>query len=131
MRGREGGFTLIELMIVVVIIGILAAIAYPSYTRYVQESRRTDAQAMLVEIAGQLERCYTTQNSYQGGACPSGELSSEERYYTVKIVSSAAQYTLTASPQNAQLGDACGNFTLDQTGARGFTGTSGSQDECW
>lgn len=129
---RQVGFTLIEVLIVVAIVAILAAIAYPSYTRHVQEARRTDAQAKLMEIAGQLERCYTAENSYQGSSCPSKKVTSDEGYYTIQIQSSSAsQYTLTAKPQNAQQGDVCGSFTLDQKGNRSFTGTSGSQDACW
>lgn len=60
----QGGFTLIELMIAVAVIAILASIAVPSYRGYVERATRTDAHAGLMEAAGQLERCYTVNNSY-------------------------------------------------------------------
>ncbi|GAB2778349.1 hypothetical protein GCM10027040_00720 [Halomonas shantousis] len=130
---RQTGFTLIELMIVVVIIAILATIAYPNYTRYVQESRRTDAQAMLMEVAGRLERCYTSLNDYQ--ACNIDfPITSEEGFYQIissDTESTVSTYKLLAIPQGAQKDDICSNFTLDNKGARGFTGRDGSEDECW
>ena len=63
----EAGFTLIELMIVVVIIGILSAIAYPNYTQYVIDSRRATAAACLTQQAQVLERFFTTNLTYVGG----------------------------------------------------------------
>lgn len=64
MKRKTNGFTLIELMIVVVIIGILAAIAYPSYSQWVTETRRSDAQAALMDLAAKLERYFSQCNSY-------------------------------------------------------------------
>lgn len=61
---RQRGFTLIELLVVLVLIGILATIAYPAYTKYVERGQRADAQAVMLEIAGRLERCYTRTYSY-------------------------------------------------------------------
>ncbi|MFO8046335.1 MAG: prepilin-type N-terminal cleavage/methylation domain-containing protein, partial [Halomonas sp.] len=62
---RSAGFTLIELMIAVAVIGILAAIAIPRYQSYVEKARRTDAMSALTTIAGQLERCYTVTSDYR------------------------------------------------------------------
>ncbi|RUR25692.1 prepilin-type N-terminal cleavage/methylation domain-containing protein [Vreelandella andesensis] len=63
-EARQHGFTLIEMLITVAIIGIVAGIAYPSYTRYVERSLRTDAHAGLLQAASELERCYSRQYAY-------------------------------------------------------------------
>ncbi len=67
-KARSYGFTLIEVMITVVIIGILAAIAYPSYTRYTQQSRRSDAQIALTEIAARQEKFFAQCATYASNA---------------------------------------------------------------
>ena len=69
MRNTQRGFTLIELMIVVAIIGILAAIAVPQYLDYVTRSRRADGQSTLLQVAQALERCYTQFSAYNNTSC--------------------------------------------------------------
>jgi type IV pilus assembly protein PilE len=133
------GFTLIEIMVVLVIVAILAAIALPSYNRQVQKSRRTDAQNVLMRIAAAQERNYTLFNRYAAtltGAPPAGlglaDASSEHDYYTVTLVVGAGNqtFTLTAAPQDAQVDDTCGSLTLGNSDAKGF---SGNEDNgvCW
>lgn len=129
----QSGFTLIELMIAVAVIAILASIAYPSYTKYVQEARRTDAKAALMEAAGQMERCYTVTSDYTSASCPDDPMASEEGFYTISVSASAASYTLTATPDGApQNQDSeCAEFTVTQTGQRAAEDSSGNASACW
>ncbi|MFC3284190.1 type IV pilin protein [Litchfieldella rifensis] len=123
----HSGFTLIELLITVAVIGILAAIAYPLYTGYVEQARRSDGQSMLMQTAGRLERCYTASSSYQGciAGLDDGGLESADGHYTITASTlTASTYTLSASPNGAQADDSCGSLTLDSRGAR-------TPDGCW
>jgi len=123
LKGQRG-FTLIELMIVLVIIGIVASIAYPSYTRYVQKSVRTDAHAGLMQVASELERCYTRTYTYNN--CSNSDTFSPEKHYTIEVKSTGDGYLLTATP-NPKLNqnDGCDEpLTLSSSGER-------LPDACW
>lgn len=111
---HQAGFTLIELMIAVAVIGILTAIAYPSYQGYVESARVSDGQAKLMELAGQLERCYTADYSYSG--CITLPVDSEEGYYEVTGSPSASSYTLTAKHEGSQVKAECKTMKIDQSG---------------
>ncbi len=129
---RGGGFTLIELMIVVAIIAILAAIALPAYTSYVTKTKRVAAEGCLSEHANYMERYYTTNLSYKGAALPGLDCASPQRtganyQYSVASASTAA-YSITATPTGAQLSrdTQCGTLSINQVGTRGP-----STDGCW
>jgi type IV pilus assembly protein PilE len=131
------GFTLTEIMIVVAIIGILAAIAYPSYQDSVRKSRRADARAVLLEAAQFMERRYTEslQTGYAGVALPT-ELQAapkdgNPKYYNVTLTNLAQNtFTLNAAPTGAQSSDGCGTLTLTNAGVKGQA-TGKTVDQCW
>jgi type IV pilus assembly protein PilE len=130
----KNGFTLVELMIACAIVGILAAIAIPSYTAYVRQSNRTDAVRALTLDAQALERCYSQAFTYVGcTSVPAGPTLTSSGNYNVTLTNlTATTYTLTAAPASAQqLGDAtCTSFVLDQTGAQTTTPAANSRT-CW
>jgi type IV pilus assembly protein PilE len=131
-RRRQQGITLIELMIVVTIVGILAAIAFPSYQENVNSGRRSDGQGALVNVAQRLERCFTQFNAYNSANCAVVfPLDSPEGFYEITAPAlTATTFTLNATPQGPQAADArCAVLSLTHTGIRDATGTN--PDRCW
>ena len=131
-RSVAPGFTLIELLIVVAIVGILAAIAYPSYQEQIRKSRRTDATSSLLNAAQTLERCYTETNAYDDAACVVPTSSTDGHYTIAASTPTATTYTLTATPVTGdpQADDSkCKVFSLTHTGVRTATGDLGN--DCW
>lgn len=133
---RSSGFSLIELMIVIGIIAVLAAIAYASFQRNVVESRRKAATACLQEGAQFMERYYTTRLTYVGGAPALGCQNDLRQFYTFPAPGGAATatgYVLTAVPQGQQAGrdTECGTLGINQVGVRTETGTAVNATVCW
>jgi len=145
---RLHGFTLIELMIVVAIIGILASIAYPSYQDSIRKSRRADAKGALLGFANAMERFYTETNTYCGAGTDDASGDCEDAlglstiysatspvdggtaFYNLTIsVATATTFTLSAAPTSAQSADSCGTLTLQHTGAKGVS--SSTVADCW
>jgi type IV pilus assembly protein PilE len=134
-HARERGFTLVELLIVMVIASILAMIAVPSYQASVMKSRRADARVVLNDTAQRLERCFTQFGAYDAADCPIAdgeEILSQDGFYVLKVnVPDAATYTLSAEPEGPQADDAkCGTLGLSNAGERTITGDD-VIEHCW
>lgn len=142
-KKQQKGFTLIELMIVVAVVGILSAIAYPSYTEYVRRGHRTDARAGLLQAQLWMERAATATGVYPTNAdltkvlpvSLSWSADSSKRYQIEMKASTNAAYTLIAKRKSpgAQATDKCGDFTLSNTGVKSADNlASGSTtSDCW
>tara|TARA_R100001143_G_C3359045_1_gene134397 strand:- start:713 stop:1141 length:429 start_codon:yes stop_codon:yes gene_type:complete len=119
LHNRANGFTLIELMIVVVVVAILAAIAYPAYTEQVRETRRSEYQGLMMDLAASLENYRARNFSYKDAGTQLGALSpklNNNDYYSVNVNVSAdnQRYDISAAPKGAQSGD--GTLKLNSEG---------------
>lgn len=135
---NSAGFTLIELMIVVAIIGIIAAIAYPSYRNNVMATHRANAQADLMKLAQWMERKYVQQDySYQdGGSAPTlpqtrSPQDGAKMYDLTVTTTSKNEFELKAAPAGGQTDDKCGTLTLNQAGAKTATKGGSAVNDCW
>jgi type IV pilus assembly protein PilE len=131
MRRANRGFTLIEIMIVIAIIGIVITIAAPSYTEYLKKGRRAEVVSLLSEQAQILERFYTRNNVYTGVT----GLSAGNDFYTLTPTITDQTFVLTATRKSgtSMATDKCGDFTLTNTGVRGMSNaTTGlTTKDCW
>lgn len=143
---KQLGFSLLELMIVVAIVGIIASIAYPSYQEQVRKTRRSDCSGALAGLGNAMERFFTVNSTYLGAAaggantgapaifpttCPSDGATAT---YNLTIqAATGSSYTLNAAPIAVQASDKCGTLTLSNTGRKNVTGqnTGVTWQDCW
>ncbi|GJM12315.1 MAG: type 4 fimbrial biogenesis protein PilE [Pseudohongiella sp.] len=138
---RSSGFTLLELLIVVAIIGILSSIALPAYQNSVLRSGRAEAKSELLQVAADQERYFSNFNTYVDDATPLNtpvvagrDRTTQNGFYAISVAACGAGtiatcFLATATAQNDQAADACTTLTLSDTGARGATGDT--TNECW
>jgi type IV pilus assembly protein PilE len=125
------GVTLLELMVVVVILGILTAIAYPSYRQFIERAKRTEARALLLRIAVDQERFYLQNNIFGNMAdlqYDEPQITDSEAYSVTITSNTASDFSVTATYQlGGEEADKCLTFTLDGRGTK----TSGPYTDCW
>jgi type IV pilus assembly protein PilE len=130
------GFTLIEIMIVVALIGILASIALSSYQSHALKTRRYAAQSCLMEQAQYMERYYTTANnpmSYTGAVLPSATCKTNlASYYAFSLISASQAFTVRAVASGTQTGDTnCRTLALNQAALQSSSSATASTTGCW
>ncbi len=136
---RSSGFTLIEVMIVVTIIGILSAIGFPAYTDYIARGNRSEATAALLEARQFMERYYGANNRYSTAADGNPALPTRLQTipaggptrYTLSVAATVNSYTLTATPSGSMASDKCGSLTITNTGVKGRSSTGPTVADCW
>ncbi|MEQ8035141.1 type IV pilin protein [Xanthomonas arboricola] len=128
---RASGFTLIELMIVVAVVAILSAIAYPNYVEHVRKSRRAQVKADLVEYAQLAERFHTVRNTYAGFTLPTVVSPREggTAAYRLGLQASQSTFSISATAQGGQVQDKCGDLGIDQASRK--SNSKGAKSDCW
>jgi type IV pilus assembly protein PilE len=134
---RQPGFTLIELLVAVAIVGILAAIAYPSYTRYVARGNRSAAESFMLEVTSRQERYLVDARQYAPDLTTLSmsvpdTVSGHYGVTLVNVITTPPGYTVQAVPSGTQAthDTGCGTLTLSSLGSKGATGPSGATS-CW
>lgn len=134
MRRTLRGVTLMELLIVIVIIGILAAVGYPSYRQYVAKAKRNEAKSALLQIATMQERFYLQNNTYTadmtklGFPVATNFLTDSESYRVSVTSANASAFSATATYQKADAeAGKCATFSIDGAGSKSST----PFDDCW
>lgn len=134
---KQSGFTLMELVIAIAIIGILSALAVPGYYSYVHKATRTDATSELLIDAAKMEQYYSQNNTYAGATLANIQANATTTNGTYAIALSnlsATTYTITATATGSQLGDSnCRTFVINESGTRTATNSSGGDSTalCW
>ncbi len=143
---RQRGISLLELLIVVAIVGILGAIAYPSYQDQVRRTSRSDCAGALAGLGNAMERYFTVNSTYLGAAAGGADTGAPAIFpvtcptdgdtatYNLTIqAATGSTYVVQAAPTGRQAGDRCGTLTLSNTGLKGVTGAAAglTPQDCW
>jgi type IV pilus assembly protein PilE len=143
---RVHGFTLIEVMIVLAIVGVLMAIALPSYTSYVARANRADARGQMLQVSQYMHKFYAANDRFDQNRATTTNVDGElvppsmmrspadgTQLYGLTVRATAVAFTVTAVPLTGSkmAGDPCASLTLTSTGVRGVNGATLSRDECW
>ncbi len=136
---KQFGFTLMEMMITIVILGVLVGVAFPAYKGQMSSTRRAVAASCIAEYAQFMERNYSTNMTYATNngvavALPATNCSKDlTGYYTFDLIKDVSTYTLKATPAGTQAGDSCGTLAVDQLGTRTANGQTDTDTirKCW
>ena len=132
-QGFDRGFTLIELMIALVVVGILTAVAFPSYQEHMRKARRAGAQSYLMDLAQRQQQYFLDNRAYASTIAALGYAtapSDVSPYYTVTIAVNAGPpptYSFTAAPTGSQTSDSCSSLTINSAGTK----SSSAGSHCW
>lgn len=133
---KTKGFTLIEMMIVVVVVGILAAVAIPSYQEYVRRGNRADAKSQMLQLQNWMQQQYTMSNAYptaltNAPATLKQSPATGTKKYDITLPAATAQtYTVQAAPAGGYADPKCGTLTVTNNGLRTKSGSE-TLDYCW
>ena len=126
------GMTLVEVLVVVLIVSILAALALPSYQRYLQRGHRAEAVRGLLQISGCQERIRAGSGYYDTRRCAAGLDTGRYRFRIEPMDrDDSLAFVAIATPVAAQANDTCGVLSLDQAGTRGIGGAAERLADCW
>ena len=131
VRSPQGGFTLVEVVLVVALLGLLVTLAAPSYQAFLLRAHRSDAMVQLMELGACQERIRAGSGAYDTSGCLPPPGARYVFYYLNNTAPGADYYQAAARPRGAQAADPCGELQLDSLGSRSVSGRDASASRCW